>query len=1320
MKKNLIYLVLSFLTCHIGAQNPGLVISEVLANPNGTDSCKEYVELLAVQNINFSLTPYTVIFTNNGAATANGWINGGALTYAFAINSGSVSAGSVVYVGGNCMSPTGAQLRAINVKYQNGDGGIGLAASGGVLGNGGANCDGVAVFNLPVSSITSSTIPTDALFFGTGVGTASVSAVDGYELPVNDYYSGGKLNGTSFIAPDPGADLILTSSGVYNLATNSWSVTRGISTGTTVTDGVSTVSLITTGTVAPSTISFVSNDTTVVENTASANIFIKLTGSSSNTSAISVYATALSNASSSDYTLGSTTFTFAANAPVNTAIPITFSLNNDVNIESAEYIILRFYNPQNANIGSINQCVFYIADNDKVVPAPSNAITLNLLSSFSNSISGSNSAEIVAHDPTTQRLYIANSIGGKLDIVNFVNPSSPALLFSVPITTYGNINSVAVRNGLVAMAIENGPNPQDSGRVVFFDKDGIFLKQVKVGMMPDMITFNQAGTKVLTANEGEPNQAYTNDPDGSVSIIDISGGIAAVTQTNVSHVTFTVYNGQEALLRSQGIRIYGLAASTAKDFEPEYISISKDDSKAWVTLQENNAIVEINLSTNAINYVKSLGTKNHALLNNGLDASNLTKGINVSNFPIKGMYMPDAIASYTVAGVNYLITANEGDSRAYTGFTEEQRIGSVNLDALKFPFANQMKNNSFLGRLNVTDKSGDIDNDGDLDTLYSYGSRSFSIWNAVTGQLVYDSKDDMELITATNSFSVLFNASNSNNTRKDRSDDKGPEPEGVTVGNIGGNTYAFIALERIGGVMVYDVTNPNAPVYVTYVNNRSLPSGGPDRGAEGIIFIPQSQSPNGQHIVVAANEVSSTLSIWGIAGCTIPISSSVSVSGTSINACSNTPPVLTVPSATNLTYQWSNNGVIIPGAVSNTFAANNSGNYSVAINGGSNCVTGSLTQSISIIPSPTLLVAGSTSICFNSSASQTVTGAASYSWSSGATGSVVSLSPTITTSYSVTGTGTNGCLSNFIQTITVNSLPSLTITPANTSVCVGSSTSIQISGANTYTWSNGNQTSILSVSPLITTVYSVTGTNASSCSASRTATIVVNQLPVLTIAGNSSVCLGGSISQTVSGANTYTWNTGSNLPVITLTPNITGTFSAVGTDGNGCSSSTIKNIIVSPLPTISIVSTKTAICLGETLVLNANGASSYSWITSSVSQSIAVSPTLTSIYSVTGTDALGCSSSGAYSLNVSLCASLEKFNVISEYNLYPNPSNNEFYIDAGDSKVFDVKIINTIGQVVYYRENHESGLPIDIANINKGVYHIQISTSTKIKKLIIE
>ena len=907
--------------------------------------------------------------------------------------------------------------------------------------------------------------------------------------------------------------------------------------------------------VPPAAISFFSNDTTVMENVASASIFLKLSTSSTASSAISVSVSALSNVSGSDYTLANTTVTFAANAPVNSTASITINLSNDALAESAEYIILRLSNPQNATMGTISQFAFYIGDNDKVIPQPSNSLTLNLLSSFSNTVSGSNSAEIVCHDPGTQRLFIANSIGGKLDIVNFVNPSSPVLLYSIPITTYGNINSVAVKNGIVAAAIENGTNPQDSGKVVFFNTNGVYLNQVKVGMMPDMITFNHAGTKVLTANEGEPNAAYTNDPDGSVSIINIAGGISVLTQTNVSHVTFTVYNGQEAALRTQGIRIYGLGASASKDFEPEYVSVSPDDSKAWVSLQENNALVEINLSNNAINYVKALGTKNHNLPDNGYDASNVTRGVNVSNFPVKGFYLPDAIASYSVGGTTYVISANEGDARAYSGFTEEKRVAQLTLDAAKFPNGAELKNNYVLGRLTITDKNGDIDNDGDIDTIYSMGSRSFSIWNATTGNLVYDSKDDFEQITATNSFSVLFNASNSNAIKKDRSDDKGPEPEGVAIGMIGSNIYAFIALERTGGIMVYDVTNPNAPVYVTYVNNRSLPSNGPDLGSEGVIFIPQSESPNGQYLVVAANEVSSTLSIWGIPGCSSPLSTSLSVAGSSISTCSNNGPVLSVPNAAGVTYQWYKNGTSILGAGSNTYIANSSGNYSVAVTGGTNCASGSVIQSLTVNPSPTLTIAGSSVVCQGGSISQTVSGAANYFLNSVANSSVISFTPAASGSYTLTGVGSNSCSSTVVKSVVVNPLPFINLYTVPAVICTGESTTLTATGALTYSWSTGATSSAINLTPAQTGTYSVMGISSDGCSTVVSKTITVNPVPVIGLTSSNPVviCSGESVSLTANGGASYMWNTGANATVIVVSPQSTTAYTVTGTNAFNCS-----------------------------------------------------------------------------------------------------------------------------------------------------------------------
>jgi hypothetical protein len=252
---------------------------------------------------------------------------------------------------------------------------------------------------------------------------------------------------------------------------------------------------------------------------------------------------------------------------------------------------------------------------------------------------------------------------------------------------------------------------------------------------------------------------------------------------------------------------------------------------------------------------------------NGLDASDRDTKINIRQWPVKGMYLPDAIASYKVGPHTFLITANEGDAREYDTFKEAVRIGSLMLDPKFFSNGEVLKNNANLGRLNITSTMGKDEATGLCQELFSFGARSFSIWSA-SGQLVFDSGDALELITA-DVYPSDFNASNTNNTFDDRSDDKGPEPEGVVIGKVFGKPYAFIGLERIGGVVVYDVSDPAAPSFVQYVNNRnftatpSTPEAG-DLGPEGLIFISAQDSPSGKPLVVIGNEISGTTTIYEI------------------------------------------------------------------------------------------------------------------------------------------------------------------------------------------------------------------------------------------------------------------------------------------------------------------------------------------------------------------------------------------------------------------------------------------------------------------------
>jgi hypothetical protein len=472
-------------------------------------------------------------------------------------------------------------------------------------------------------------------------------------------------------------------------------------------------------------------------------------------------------------------------------------------------------------------------------------------------------AEIVAYDAQSKRLFIVNAPQASVDVVDITDPAQPSVVSTLDMTPYGAVaNSVAVHEGLIAIAVEAAVNT-DPGKVVFFDRTLEFVAEFTVGALPDMVTFTPNGRYVVAANEGEPSADYSVDPEGSVSIIDLTRGVAKATVATADFKAFTPENLDPA------VRIFGPNATVAQDLEPEYITISGDSKTAWVSLQENNAFAVVDLRKAKVTKILPLGSKDYSAPGNGLDASDRDGVINIQPWPVRGLFLPDAIAAYRVGGRHFIISANEGDSREYSTFVEEVRIGSssVVLDPTVFPNAADLKTAAQLGRLKITTTQGDRDGDGDYDELYSFGTRSFSIWTT-DGRLVWDSGDAIEQITA-EAHPGFFNASNSNNTFDDRSDDKGPEPEAVAVGRAFGRQYAFIGLERIGGLMVYDVSRPKAPTFVQYINNRdftktvgTVESG--DQGPEGLLFIEEKQSPNGKPLLVVANEVSGSTTIYQI------------------------------------------------------------------------------------------------------------------------------------------------------------------------------------------------------------------------------------------------------------------------------------------------------------------------------------------------------------------------------------------------------------------------------------------------------------------------
>lgn len=457
-------------------------------------------------------------------------------------------------------------------------------------------------------------------------------------------------------------------------------------------------------------------------------------------------------------------------------------------------------------------------------------------------------AEISAFDPLTKRLFVVKNenedVAGKtpvnqIEIIDFADPSNMKSIGMISMVPFGGaVNSVAVHDGKLAAAIQ-ATDKQANGKVVVFKtSDYSKIAEITVGALPDMVTFSPDGKYILTANEGEPNTTYTNDPSGTVSII-------SVDNYAVTTIDFSSMASQQAALEAKGFRIFGPGKNFVKDIEPEYIIISGDSKTAWVTLQENNGIAKIDITSKTITNIFPLGFKDYNLTGNEIDPSDDDKKYVAAKWPVKGIYMPDAIAVLESNGTPFLFTANEGDAREYTAFTEVKRIKdkTITLNPTIFPNAADLKKDGQLGRLNITTTLGDADGDGIFDALYSLGSRSFSIWNGNTGAQIYDSKNELDLKTVE---AGVYDDG--------RSDDKSVEPEGITIGTVGNKKVAFVGMERADAVAVYDVTIPTAPVFLQLLKCGDAP--------EGVLFIPAKNSPTKKSLLVVSSEGDGVLKVY--------------------------------------------------------------------------------------------------------------------------------------------------------------------------------------------------------------------------------------------------------------------------------------------------------------------------------------------------------------------------------------------------------------------------------------------------------------------------
>lgn len=454
-------------------------------------------------------------------------------------------------------------------------------------------------------------------------------------------------------------------------------------------------------------------------------------------------------------------------------------------------------------------------------------------------LGGLGAAEITSFDPLTKRLFaVNNGTTNKIDVIDIANPASISVIKSISMLPYGGyVNSVDVKNGLLAAAIES-TNKQAPGKVAVFNTNTLKeIATINVGSLPDMVVFSPDGKFILTANEAEPNDTYTSDPAGTISIINVENNFTVTT------FDFSGFATQLSALAANGFRVFGPGKNFVNDIEPEYITVSNDSKTAWVTLQENNAIAEIDILSATIKKIMPLGFKDYSAPGNAFDFSDKDAAIAFKNAPVFGTYMPDAIASYNYNGTTYLFTANEGDAREYTGFAEVKRVGTVALDPVAFPTGATLKTDAQLGRLNITTTLGDKDGDGDFDALYSFGARSFSVWNAATGAQVWDSKNELDV--KCNELGVYDDT---------RSDDKGAEPEAITIGRVGSKMVAFVGMERTDAVAVYDISDPTKPTFIKAFKTGDAP--------EGLLFIPASKSPIGQSLVVVSSENDGVVKIY--------------------------------------------------------------------------------------------------------------------------------------------------------------------------------------------------------------------------------------------------------------------------------------------------------------------------------------------------------------------------------------------------------------------------------------------------------------------------
>lgn len=504
-------------------------------------------------------------------------------------------------------------------------------------------------------------------------------------------------------------------------------------------------------------------------------------------------------------------------------------------------------------------------------------------------------AQIGAYDFLSRRLFVTNAADNALDILDLNDPARPTLLKRVRVADLtGSTNfeppGVAAAFGLVALAVEAIDPVSADGKVLLLDHAGRLLRTFDVGSGPERVAFSPNGRFIVVTVQGEKDAARAIDPKGGIAIIDLGHGIR---HAEVRFADFSAFNS--ATLVASGVRIGSDPSDPTKlrpavlDLEPHSLTVSADSRTAFASLQLNNALAAVDLRAAKVTAVLPFGLKNHDRPGNGLDASSDDGKIDIRRWPVWGAYLPDGIAAFNAHDRTLLVTANEGDTR-----DDAAEVGQIKLDRSVFPNASALQAPAALGGLEISTLPQDARPNaaGEYRRLVGFGARSIGIWTT-SAQRVFDSGNRLERITAASALyptgTSFFNTTDDANSFDKRSPRRGPQPLGVAVGKVGSRTYAFVGLQKQGGIIIADITEAQFGVPLGYVSTRDFkqdPSLGgtldthvevncaldrslspPDRsdlGPEGLLFIPAELSPNRRPLLAVNYDTSGSTRIFQI------------------------------------------------------------------------------------------------------------------------------------------------------------------------------------------------------------------------------------------------------------------------------------------------------------------------------------------------------------------------------------------------------------------------------------------------------------------------